>query len=87
LPDVPQSAKETIQGTIRVGVKVHVDPYGNVAGTELDTPGPSRYFARLATEAAQNWKFAPVGQNAERQFVVHFDVTNAETRAWATQLP
>jgi TonB family protein len=87
LPDVPQSAKETIQGTIRVGVKVHVDPYGNVAGAELDTPGPSRYFARLATEAAQNWKFAPAGQSAERQFVVHFDFTNTETRAWATQLP
>jgi len=87
LPDVPQSAKETIQGTIRVGVKVHVDPYGNVAGAELDTPGPSRYFARLASEAAQNWKFAPAGQNAEREFVVHFDFTNTETRAWATQLP
>jgi len=87
LPDVPQSAKETIQGTIRVGVKVHVDPYGNVAGAQLDTPGPSRYFARLATEAAQNWKFAPAGQNAERQFMVHFDFTNTETRAWATQLP
>jgi TonB family protein len=87
LPDVPQSAKETIRGTIRVGVKVHVDPYGNVAGTELDTPGPSRYFARLATEAAQNWKFAPSSQNQERQFVVNFDFTNNDTRASATPLP
>jgi len=87
LPNVPQSAKDTIQGTIHVGVKVHVDPYGNVEGTELDTPGPSRYFARLATEAAQNWKFSPTSQNQERHFVVHFDFTNTETRASATQLP
>src|SRR5262245_36846953 len=51
LPDVPQTARETIQGTIRVGIKVMVDPSGNVVGAELDTPGPSRYFARLATQA------------------------------------
>jgi TonB family protein len=87
LPEVPESARNSIQGTIRVGIKVQVDSFGNVIGSELDSPGPSKYFARLATEAAQSWKFAPSNRDAGRDFILRFDFTNTETRAWATQAP
>src|SRR5215472_15472513 len=51
LPDVSQSALDTIQGTVRVNVRVQVDRAGNVVGTGLGNPGPSKYFARLAEQA------------------------------------
>jgi len=42
LPDVPESASDTIQGTIRVNVRVNVDSSGNVVEADLTSPGPSR---------------------------------------------
>jgi TonB family protein len=62
LPEVPQSALNTISGTVRVQVKVQVDPQGNVVDSEFVRPGPSKYFSRLAMEAARDWKFAPSTQ-------------------------
>jgi len=75
LPDVPQSARDTIQGIVRVGVKVQVDATGNVTDAELVSPGPSKYFARLARQAAQDWKFAPAqssGQNVPAEWTLRF---------------
>jgi TonB family protein len=60
LPSVPQSARNTIHGHVRVGVKVVVDASGNVTRAGLESPGPSKYFARLALEASRSWKFTPV---------------------------
>lgn len=59
MPEVLQSARDTIRGTVRVSVKVNVDRSGNVEDAELEAPGPSKYFARAALEAAQLWKFKP----------------------------
>jgi serine/threonine-protein kinase len=87
VPDVPRRALDTIQGTIRVGIRVQVDSAGNVVETEVESPGPSRYFARLATQAAEGWKFAPSDQLLERQFNLRFDFTNTEARAFATRAP
>ncbi len=85
LPDVPQSASETIQGTIRVSVRVNVDPSGRVVGADIDSPGPSRYFARLSLEAAQKWKFPPSSQDTGRDFFAHFEFRNSGTRTYATR--
>jgi TonB family protein len=85
LPDVPQKASNTIQGTVRVSVRINVDRSGRVVATELEFPGPSRYFARLALAAAQDWKFAPYDQNIDREFIVNFEFTNTGTRALATR--
>ena len=63
LPEVPQKARDTIQGQVRVGVRVGVDPSGRVADATLDSPGPSRYFAGLALGAARSWKFEPARVN------------------------
>jgi TonB family protein len=59
IPDVPQSALQTIRGTVRVSVRLTVDKDGTVLAAAADDPGPSRYFERLAIEASKKWTFAP----------------------------
>jgi protein TonB len=59
MPQVSPSARRTIQGTIKVRVRVDVDAAGNVAKAKLEVSGPSKYFSRVAMEAAREWKFAP----------------------------
>jgi TonB family protein len=59
LPQVPQSALNTIHGRVKVKVRVAVAPSGEVSAASLALPGPSRYFARVALEAARKWKFEP----------------------------
>ena len=59
LPTPSRSALNTIHGTIKVRVKVKVDTSGNVTQAGFVTSGPSQYFARLAMQAAQQWKFVP----------------------------
>jgi len=65
LPQVPFSARQTIHGKVRVKVQVAVDASGNVSSANLVVPGPSRYFARLALEASQQWKFQPTGVDGQ----------------------
>lgn len=79
IPNVPRSARETITGRVKVGVRVKVDSAGNVSDTELVNPGPSKYFARLAQEAAKDWKFQP-SQDAVRDWVLRFEFGRSGTR-------
>jgi TonB family protein len=73
LPDVPQKALDTIQGTVKVGVRVEVDASGNVTDASLDSPGPSKYFANLAMTAARKWKFTSVADGSSpREWVLRF---------------
>src|SRR6185437_8364152 len=46
IPNAAQSALDTIRGTVRVSVRAHVNPSGDVSEVTLDSPGPSKYFAR-----------------------------------------
>jgi TonB family protein len=82
LPDVPQSARDTIQGTVRVSVRVHVDPTGGAVGAQLDSPGPSKYFAGLALRAAERWKFRPMkidGQDRSSEWILRFGFSRTDT--------
>ena len=75
IPRVSPGARHTITGKIRVLVKVNVDAAGNVTQARLQSAGPSKYFARLALEAARGWKFKPVlanGQAIASEWVVRF---------------
>ena len=63
MPKVSAKARNTIQGTVRVGVSVQVDAKGKVKRATLANPGPSRYFAKQALSAARGWKFTPVSPN------------------------
>jgi TonB family protein len=88
-PDVAASASRTIHGTISVRVHVNVAQDGNVSNATFDSAGPSKYFARVAMQAAQRWKFKPAqvnGHAAPSEWMLQFhftrngsDVTPLET--------
>jgi TonB family protein len=85
LPDVPRKARETIQGKVRVSVRVRVAPSGNVAGATLESPGPSKYFAELALQAARRWKFVPAkanGPDLASAWVLRFEFGRTATKVF-----
>jgi TonB family protein len=73
IPDVPWSARRTIRGHIKVWVRVIVDQDGSVFAAVLDRSGPSRYFQRLALEAAKKWTFPSVSTPPRRLLQIRFD--------------
>jgi TonB family protein len=86
LPDVPQSARNTITGTIKVGVRVEVDASGKVSSATLTSAGPSKYFANLALKAARDWEFsAPEvdGQPVASEWILRFRFKRGGTQASA----
>ena len=87
-PEVLPSAKNSIRGTVRVSVKVNVDRSGNVEDAELESRGPSKYFARTALDAAQGWKFkAPRvgGRGVLSTWTLRFEFTRDGTTIIPTQ--
>lgn len=88
LPDVPASARITIQGKVKVSVKVSVDTSGNVVGARLASAGPSKYFANLALRAARGCKFTPPqkdGQNVGSEWILNYEFGRAGTSVQPAQ--
>jgi len=88
LPDVPQKARDTIRGRVRVSINVHVDQAGTVSGAELDSPGPSQYFSDLALQAARRWAFTPPevnGKSVASEWNLRFVFTQDNTKVTPTQ--
>jgi TonB family protein len=79
VPDIPAKARNTIHGTVRVVVRVTVDPAGSVAGATLE-PGGSRYFGKLAVEVARRWQFAPAEGAPPRNWILRFEITRTRTQ-------
>jgi TonB family protein len=80
LPELSEEAMQTIHGKFALSIKVEVDPNGNVSNAELDSPGPSRYFANLSLQAARKWKFKPArvdGQTAASAWILRFEFSQA----------
>ncbi|HLY51854.1 MAG TPA: protein kinase [Steroidobacteraceae bacterium] len=75
MPDVPWHALRTIHGRIRIAIRVIVDSEGKVVGARADQTGPSRYFARLAIDAAKKWTFPPSDAQAKRLEQIRFEFT------------
>jgi TonB family protein len=86
IPDVPQRARRTIRGTVRVSVRVIVEKDGTVFAALADQRGPSRYFERLAVDAAKKWTFPPADATAQRLMLVKFEFTRDGTAARAVAL-
>jgi TonB family protein len=72
IPDVPQSALNTIRGTIRVTIRAIVDKDGKVLEATVQEQGASRYFARLALDASRKWTFAPSASQDRRVMQIRF---------------
>jgi TonB family protein len=86
VPDVPWGARRTIRGHIKVWVRVIVNPDGSVFAAVSDRAGPSRYFQRLALEAAKKWTFAPADTPSQRLWQVRFDFSRDGTTGRAVTL-
>jgi TonB family protein len=88
IPEVPRSARNTIQGKIIVKVRVDVDSSGKVKSARLVLPGPSKYFAGLALKAAQKWEFSPPegrDQKASSTWILRFQFGRASTQVIPTR--
>ena len=87
-PNAAQSALRTVTGHLKVRVRVDVDPEGNVSSARFVTEGPSKYFARISMQAAQEWKFTPAKQNGQAlpsQWTILFEFTRGGISQQATQ--
>jgi len=88
LPQTSEKALATISGTVRVGVKAHVDAAGNVSDVNLENPGPSRYFAEQALGAARRWVFnSPEvdGRSVPSEWLIRFEFRPSGVKASANQ--
>jgi TonB family protein len=84
IPKVPQRARETIRGRVKVAVRVTVDGSGNVVRDSFENAGPSRYFNRLASEAARKWKFTADNEGS-REWLLRFEFGRDGTTVRATR--
>jgi len=84
LPDVPENALATIHGRMIFAVRVTVDPEGRTVHATAVGTRSSKYFARLCTEAAMRWKFAPAETIDTRKWLLHFELTRKGVVAHAT---
>ena len=95
LPQVSEKSRSTIHGTVRINVRVQLNPDGTVSSAELAAPAPSQFFADLALKAAQQWQFgapaspspssASSGASASTlppSTVIRFDFTPTSTAAY-----
>jgi serine/threonine-protein kinase len=95
LPQVSEKSRSTIHGTVRINVRVRLNPDGTVSSAELAAPAPSQFFADLALKAAQQWQFgapsspspssASSGASASTlpsSTVIRFDFTPTSTAAY-----
>lgn len=87
LPEVPQSALDTIRGTVRVSVRVNIDQQGRVVNAAAKDRGPSRYFERLSVEAAKQWTFTLARSDEQRAMLVRFNFTRDGATAHASVVP
>jgi len=89
LPPVNARSRSTINGHVRVTVKVDVDASGKVTRAHLEAAGPSRYFAKLAEDSATHWKFRPPQQNGQAvssQWFLRYAFGRSGTEVHPTQI-
>ena len=86
IPEVSHGAHRTIRGHIKVWVRVVVDQKGSVSAATVDRTGSSRYFQRLAVEAAKKWTFAPIDTPSRRRMQIQFDFSRDGTTGHAVTL-
>lgn len=89
LPEVAPGARRTIHGTIQVRVKVSVDAAGNVTKAKVESGRVSKYFKRIALDAARDWKFSPVtagNESGDREWRLQFGFSRAKTQVAAIRV-
>jgi TonB family protein len=82
LPDIPAKILSSIRGHFKVEIRVEVDPEGNVSQASIRSAGPSRYFAKQALTAAQNWTFTPAkvdGRAVASSWLLQFQLGQSQS--------
>jgi len=82
MPEVLPSARRTIRGVVKVRVIVDVDAAGDVTEAKLDSAPSSKYFDRVALDAAKQWKFSRAAsgeQPGDGQWKIQFAFSHART--------
>jgi TonB family protein len=85
IPKVPQSARATIRGRVKVAVRVTVDRSGTVVRDTFENAGPSKYFNHLASQAARKWKFVSADNEGSREWLLRFEFGRDGTTVHATR--
>lgn len=75
MPVLSHSTRNSIHGQVKVTVLVTVDRSGNVVAETVENRGSSKYFARLAADAAKKWQFAATDTQEPRQWLLGFEFT------------
>jgi TonB family protein len=89
MPEDRAHADRTIHGKVALRVRLAVDREGNVSDATLDQPGPSRYFDKIALEAARKWRFRPPqvnGSPAPSTWLVRFEFRRDRTDVFPTEV-
>jgi TonB family protein len=89
LPSVAPGAVQSMQRPVQVNVRVSVNASGNVSNARFVTQGQGNYFARIARQAAQSWKFKPPisgGRPRESEWTLLFQFDRRHTDVIATEL-
>jgi TonB family protein len=87
MPEISSRARSTIHGTVRVILKVRVDPSGAVE-TAVPASSPSRFFSDAAVQAAKHWDFTPAkisGQPVRSEWLIRFDFSSTDTKVLPSQ--
>jgi len=66
-----------------VRVQVTVDRAGNVSNARFLSAGPSKYFSRLAMDAARQWKFTPANSQSPSEWNLLFEFTRGGVQAFS----
>lgn len=86
IPEVPPRARRTIRGNVKVSVRVIVEQDGTVFAALAEQRGPSRYFERVAIDAAKKWTFPPADGETQRLMLVRFAFNREGATAEAVPL-
>ena len=88
VPEVPAYARNTIRGTVSMAIRVTADGNGQVTNATFKSGGSSKYFERVALDAARGWKFKPPlkdGQPVESAWLIHFKFRQSGTETAAVE--
>ena len=89
LPRPSSGALASVQGTVRVVIRVNVDAAGNVSQADLENAGPSKYFAEKSLEAARGWVFlspAEEGHSVPSEWQIRFEFSPRGINAYPKQV-
>jgi TonB family protein len=85
VPEVSPGARRSIHGKIVVRVRVRVDSAGDVEVVKVEGGRASKYFRRIAMDAARDWKFVPAQESGSREWKLEFAFSRGKTEVSAAR--